>query len=242
MSNVRSTPVARQATHNVPVQDVCAELHLFGQYPPNRRLPGAHSLLVQWGCHGPRHNNRRSTPFTSGTVAEGAALDDIVSAMVAQTGHIFDPTKVANKLSNRRKQQMLVVAAEVMAALTKSGLIPVDTQVPFPAPRVGVCPVSDIVCVDAQGGPHLVELKLGAVGMVKRGGWRSVYMHQLAIQAYCAEQAGLGNMTASRCHLLCVATTKGVDVPTVVMATLTPQVLLKVRTRLSKLHLQDNRD
>ena len=242
MSNVRCAPIARQATNNIPIRDVCAELHLFGQFPPNRRLPGAHTLLAQWGCHGPRSNIRRKTSFTNGTIAEGAALDAIVAAMVAQTGNTFDPSSVGNNLSKKRKKLMLLVAARVLEAITNSGLTPVDTQVPFPAPAVGVCPVSDIVCVDAQGGPHIVELKLGAVGMVKRGGWRSLYMQQLAIQAYCAEQAGLGNMTAPQCHLLCVATTKWADMPTVIMATLTPQVLSKVRTRLSKLHPRGDKD
>ena len=192
MSNVHCVPVARQVTNNIPTRDICEELHLFGQYPPNRRMPGAHSILAQWGCHGPRFTTGRKTQFATGTVEEGVALDDIVSAMVAQTGQPFDHTSVTNKLSKKRKLRILAVADKVMATIITSGLTPVDTQVPFPVPAMGVCPISDIVCVDEHGDPHLIELKLGAVGMVRCGGWRSMYMQQLAIQACCAEQAGLG--------------------------------------------------
>ena len=105
----------------------------------------------------------------------------------------------------RCRQRAADAALAILAALHARGLMPVDSQVPFPAPTLGVSPIADLVCVDKKGRRHLVEIKFGASGMHARAAHRTRYSQQLAVQACCAKAAGFGHTPVSCCHLVVAA-------------------------------------
>jgi hypothetical protein len=202
--------------HYVALRGACDTMRVRSQSPACRRLPGAHAMVEQWArqCTKTGRGGRTNNAFLSATLQQGTDVDNILSSSIEWLGGGLPAAEAVGRAMRggaavhtqaRCRQRAADAAMAILGALHTCGLAPVDSQVPFPAPTLGVSPVADLLCVDKKGRWHLVEVKFGASGMHARGRHRARYLQQLAVQAYCAKTAGFGHIPVSCCHLVVAA-------------------------------------
>ena len=214
MSTGTGTRSPLEERHYLTLRGACQTMRAHSQEPACRRLPGAHAVIEQWERERKKSGRGASPGFLRATLQQGADVDSVLSSSIDWLGRGFTTAEaVSNALGEgaavhtqaRCRQRAGEAALAILIALHARGLTPVDSQVPFPAPALGVSPIADLVCVDKKGRWHLVEIKFGASGMQARGAHRVRYSQQLAVQACCAKASGFGHIPVRCCHLVVAA-------------------------------------
>lgn len=214
-AETRSTSIDK---HYVVLRGACNTMRVRSETPACRRLPGAHAVVEQWARECKKSGRRASKTFLRATLQQGVDVDTVLSSSIDCLGRGFTAAEAVSialregaavHTQARCRERAAEAALAILTALNTHGLTPVDSQVPFPAPALGVSPIADLVCIDKKGRWHLVEVKFGASGMQARGAHRARYSQQLAVQACCAKASGFGHIPVSCCHLVVAAARQG---------------------------------